>query len=117
LIIQLRLGPEFGPDDGMDDREALIEALRDCLGDETGTDSGSRSTNIKYWDLPPERWEEALRSAVEQVQALGLAERALIARVDYVDKGPDDSEWGPMRVVWPLNRVGPFNLWPEYPEF
>jgi hypothetical protein len=118
LIIQLRLGPEFGPDDGMGDREGLLEALRGFLGEWPSTDSGSRSTNIKCWDIPPARWEEALQFAVGAVQARGLAERALIARVDYLaaDEG-EDYEWGPERVVWPPAKAGPFSLWPEWPGF
>jgi hypothetical protein len=118
LIIQLRVGPEFGPDNGMSDRVMLIEALRGFLGEWPCTDSGSRSTNIKCWDVHPERWEEALQFAIDELQAQGLSERAVIARVDYLaaEKG-EDYEWGPERIVWPPDKVGPFSLWPEWPGF
>ena len=84
LIVQLRLGPEFGLDDGMAHREGLIDALRSFLGEWPSTDSGSRSTNIKCWDIPPERWEEALTFAISEVKTRGLVDRVLIARVDYL---------------------------------
>jgi hypothetical protein len=118
LIVQLRLGPEFGPGNGMGDRDGLIDALHGFLGEGPCTDSGSRSTNIKCWDIPPERWEEALRFAVSEVQARGLSGRAVIARVDYLaaDEG-EDYEWGPERIVWPADKAGPFSLWPEWPGF
>jgi hypothetical protein len=118
LIIQLRLGPEFGPDDGMRDRAGLIEALGGFLGETPSTDSGSRSTNIKGWDVHPERWEEALQFAIGELQARGLEDRAVIARVDYLaaDEG-EDYEWGPERIVWPPGKVGSFALWPEWPGF
>ena len=64
LVVQLRLGPEFGPDNGMGDREGLIDALCGFLGDWPSTDSGSRSTNIKCWDVRPERWDETLAFTV-----------------------------------------------------
>jgi hypothetical protein len=105
-----------GPTTGWGGREGLIEALRGFLGEWPSTDSGSRSTNIKCWDIPPERWEESFQFVVEQLRAQGLAGRAIVARVEYVDKG-DDYEWGPKRVVWPLDQTGPFNEWPESPEF
>jgi hypothetical protein len=118
LIVQLRLGPEFGPDDGMGDRDGLIDGLRGFLGEWPSTDSGSRSTNIKCWDIPPNRWEEALRFAIGAVEARGLSDRVLIARVDYlVDDESEDDEWGPERVVWPEDKAGPFSLWPEWPGF
>jgi hypothetical protein len=118
LIIQLRLGPEFGPDLGMGDRDGLIDALRGFLGEWPGTDSGSLSTNIKCWDVRPERWEETLRFAVDALQARGLSGRAVIVRVDYLagDEG-EDYEWGPGRVVWPPDQAGPFSPWPEWPGF
>jgi hypothetical protein len=118
LIVQLQVGPEFGPDNGMGDREPLIYALRGFLGEWPCTDSGSRSTNIKCWDIPPGRWDESMRFAIGQVEAGGLSQRALIARVDYLmaDAG-EDYEWGPERVVWPEDKAGPFSLWPEWPGF
>ena len=51
-------------------------------------DSGSRSTNIKCWDIHPERWEEALQFAIGQYQARGLSERAVIAGVEYLASDP-----------------------------
>ena len=116
LIVQLRLGPEYGPDDGMDDRMALIESFRKFTGEWPSTDSGSQTTNIKCWDILPEQWEETLRFAIAEVQAQGLAERVVIARIDYVDAG-SDYEWGEQRIVWPPDRVGPFSQWPESPGF
>ena len=118
LIIQLRLGPEFGPDNGMADREGLIDTMRRFLGEWPSTDSGSRSTNIKCWDIPPARWDEALHIALGAVQARGLSERAVIARVDYLaaEEG-EDYEWGPERIVWPAEKAGLFSMWPEWPGF
>jgi hypothetical protein len=116
LIVQLRLGPEFGPDGGMGDRDALITALTNFLGEWPSTDSGSRSTNIKCWDIPPERWEEVLQLAISELQAHALAERSLIARMDYIWLD-DDIEWVQERVVWPPDKVGPFTQWPEWPGF
>jgi hypothetical protein len=118
LIVQLRLGPEFGPDDGMGDRDGLIEALRGFVGEWPNTDSGSRSTNIKCWDIRPERWQEALQFAIDEVKARGLSNRVLIARVDYLDADEgEDIEWGAERVVWPQDKSGPFSMWPEWPGF
>jgi hypothetical protein len=118
LIVQLRLGPEFGPDNGMGDREGLHDALGGFLGEWPCTDSGSRSTNLECWDISPARWEEVLQFAIGQVEGRGLADRVLIARVDYLsaDEG-EDYEWGAERVVWPEDKAGPFSLWPEWPRF
>jgi hypothetical protein len=118
LIVQLRLGPEFGPDNGIGDRDGLIDALAGFLGEWPSTDSGSRSTNIKCWDIVPGRWKDALRFAIGEVDARGLSNRVLIARVDYLsaDQG-EDYEWGPELVVWPEDRAGPFSMWPEWPGF
>jgi hypothetical protein len=118
LIIQLRLGSEFGSDNGMADRDGLMDALGAFLGNWPSTDSGSRSTNIKCWDIHPERCEAALQLAIGEVQARGLAERAVIARVDYLaaEEG-EDYEWGSETIVWPPDKVGPFSMWPEWPGF
>jgi hypothetical protein len=119
MIIQLRLSPEYGPNDGMDDRMPLIEALDDYLGNYAGTDSGSRSTNIKCWDILPEKWDEVFRFALGRLRSLGLLERATVVRLDYEDEDVEDGErvYGPEVVVWPENYEGEFKQWPEFPGF
>lgn len=118
LLVQLRLGPEYGPGEGMDDRMPLIEALYGYRGEWPSTDSGSRSTNVKCWDIDPEKWDDLLRFTLSQLESLGLLGRATVVRLDYDDPGEDqDPVWGPETVVWPKDHPGQFKQFPEWPNF
>jgi hypothetical protein len=122
MIVQLALAPEYGHDDGMGDCEGLLDALWNFLGDHPGSDSGSRSTNLNFWDIPPERWDETLRFALTELRQRGLLKRATVVRSDYTvrpgSEGEDDEwEWGPETVVWPADFRGEFKPWPEFPSF
>jgi hypothetical protein len=105
LIVQLPMGIS---NDDLALRHRLEELLQHALkgadlGSVDGGDIGSGNMNV-FAFVTPDRWDDAQSVAVEALQTLNVAERAVIAR-----SGSADDEFP--TIVWPAGVTRQFTFW------
>jgi hypothetical protein len=109
LVVQLPLSSFWGTVAEIDARDRLAAAIERALkrqgcGKYDGKDTGSGTTNLYFYDIPDDAWDQALRLVVAALRRRKLAEKAVVARCDFVPQGADVEVVN--RVIWPPDFQG-----------
>jgi hypothetical protein len=109
MIVQLPLSSYWGKDDEIEARDKLAEAIerdlqRHSCGQYDGNDTGCGTTNLYFYDIPDGAWERAVKLVVTALKRRGVAEKAIVARCDFVPRGVDCEAIH--TVLWPPDFQG-----------